>query len=193
MKKRRLSLAALAAFIPAGAAFAQGGPTLDDMPFYRMMNAGFDRLGQSMCVDVFNGGEFDNQLDMRPCENYSGQFWKFTSVPTELRYLPTYTMTTQFRGDQMCLTIDGTLVDHVLLLAPCDNGPTDHQIWIVDSVAGDGSQPAGWQIMPLLDETGNNGGGFSLVVDTPPEGDGRPYIDTIDYVGHGFIWRLVAQ
>jgi hypothetical protein len=193
------SIAAISAVVllaTAPLASAQGGYIDERIP-YRMENAGFDRLNQTMCADVVNGGPMDNQLNMQPCADYSGQMWHLAGKATALRHLPTYTLTTEFRGAGMCLTVDGTLMDHVLRLAPCADVPTDNQLWVVlpaeTATDGPGSTIAqGWQITPYLDEIDDTGRGFSLVVSAPPEGDGLPYIDTIDYVGAGFLWRLTA-
>lgn len=180
----------------ASVSVAQDVPTIDDTLAYRMANAGYERLNETMCADIVNGGDLDNQLQMQPCGNYSGQIWYFTQKVTELRHLPTYTMATEFRGRDMCLTIDGNLIEHVLRLLPCSDVPTPHQLWVVmpaeSTAEGAGPETAvGWQIMPLLDQYENDEDGFSLVVSTPPHGDGVPYIDWINFVGDGYIWRLI--
>ena len=72
--------------------------------------------------DIFNGGPLDNQAHMPECANYSGQIWKLTGKVTPLRHLRTFTMTTAFRGEQMCLTMDGTLTDNIVRLTPCSDG-----------------------------------------------------------------------
>ena len=154
---------------------------------YRLKNAGWERLGEDMCVDISSDGSLDTELDSRPCFNLSGQYWIFTRLPTPLRHLPTYRMTTSSRGDGVCLTIDGTLLDHRLRLAPCADSARDNQLWIVTPMDGRGKD---WEIVPYLEELSDAQRGFMLVVDTPPEGDGRPYIDTKDYVGKGYVWHL---
>lgn len=179
-----------------GEARLSDAPEIDETRLYQIGNAGFEPLGQDMCLDVFNGGELNDQLDMRDCGDYSGQHWKLTSMPTALSHLDTYKMTTAFRGDEMCLTIDGSLIDHVLRLAPCPDRPNDDQLWAVSAWKGEGARPddtgpvLSWQIEPLLSINGERGAPMMLVVDTPPHGDGRPYVDAREYVGDGFIWRL---
>lgn len=193
---RRVTLLIASLLGLTGSAFSQDATSIDESVQYRLKNAGFERLGRDMCVDVFNGGELDNELEMRDCANYSGQLWTFTSIPSALKHLPTYKMTTQFRGPEMCLTVDGTLIDHVLRLAPCTDVPSENQLWSVMAWKGEGARPddplpiLGWQIEPLISADSDQGSPFLLVVDTPPEGDGRPYVDTKDYVGNGFIWKL---
>ena len=141
----------------------------------------------------------NNELDMRECADHSGQFWTFTAIPNALKHLNTHKMTTQFRGSEMCLTIDGTLTDHVLHLAPCPNVPTENQLWNVAAWKGENARPddplpiLGWLIEPLLSINSDEPAPMFLVVDTPPDGDGRPYIDTKDYVGDGFIWKLAPK
>lgn len=178
------------------AALAQSAPEVVEGQWYRLNNQGFYRLGQTMCTDVFNGGPDDNQLDSRPCDNYSGQYWQFRSAPTAYRGLPTYAMSTMFRGDQMCLTLEGSLIDHVLRLAPCAGGPSANQIFAVQASKGLGTRPddpgpfVGWMIEPLPSVEGEADMPMYLVVNTPPEGDGRPYIDAADFVGDGVMWTL---
>jgi len=161
---------------------------LDETLIYRLANAGFDRLGQKMCLDVINGGPHNNELDSRECANFTGQFWRFSGTMTELRHLPTYRMSTVFRGEDMCLTMDGTLVDHVLRMAPCSDSQRDNQIWIVTPAKDEN----GWEITPYLEEFSDKFKGFQLVVSAPFEGDGRPYVDAKTYMGKGYIWRISA-
>ena len=77
--------------------------------------------------------------------------------------------------------------DHGLRLAPCADSARDNQLWIVTPMDGRGKD---WEIVPYLEELSDAQRGFQLVVDTPPEGDGRPYIDTKDNVGKGYVWHL---
>lgn len=163
---------------------------VDETVFHRLKNAGFERLGEDRCVDVFNGGEFDNETDMRPCADYSGQLWRFTGMPTALRHLDTYTMTTAFRGADMCLTVDGTLIDHVLRLAPCADPPAPNQLWSL----APGSNPDGREgvtIEPMPSAAGEDGWPMVLGIDTPPHGDGRPQVNGTESLGDGAVWQLV--
>lgn len=178
-----------------GAASAQvSGP--DETIAYRMINVGFERLnGPEMCADIVNGGPSNNEMSTQPCANYSSQIWHITGTMTPLRHLPTYTLTTEFRGRNMCLTTNDALTD--LRLAACADAPTDNQIWVFypseSATFGEASIVVqGWQIVPYLAEAKDGFDGFSLVVSAPPEGDGVPYIDKIDYVGAGFLWQLEA-
>jgi len=170
----------------AGRGWVSSAADLDESLIYRLANAGFDRLGQKMCLDVFNVGPHNNELDSRECANRTGQYWRFSGMMTELRHLPTYRMSTVSRGEDMCLTIDGTLVDHVLHLAPCSDSQRNNQIWIVMPSKDDN----GWEITPYLEEISDKLRGFQLVVSAPPEGDGRPYVDAKTYIGKGYIWRM---
>lgn len=188
---KHLAVAALlcgVASAPSPAAAQQ--VAVDEATFYRLKNADFARLGEDLCVDVFNGGDLNDQLQMTACENYSGQFWQFTSHPTALRHLATFAMTTAFRGAAMCLTVDGTLVDHVLRLAPCADPPGSNQLWSLAAGRTAGGEP-GVTIEPMASADGEPGSPMFLVVNTPPEGDGRPYVDATDYVGDGAVWALV--
>ena len=174
-------------------------PTIDPTRPYRLRNAGFARLQQDMCADIFNGGPQDNEPDMRECAGYSGQIWNLTPHGATSPASATYTMTTQFRGPDMCLTIVGTLLDNILRLLPCGETPSDEQLWKIVAWKGEdaratGALPSvGWTIQPLLGETGKSGQPMFLVVDTPPEGDGRPYLDFRDFVGDGFLWNLTPE
>ena len=181
-------LALALCFLPLSAV-AQDHAMLDEQRWYRLKNLGYNRLNQDMCVDINNGGPLNNQLDSRPCANYSGQFWHFRGVSTAFRDLPTYIMTTMFRGDEMCLTLDGTLVDHELKLAPCTDPQSMNQIFAVTRENGK------WTIEPMLsvDNENLNISSMYLVVSTPPEGDGVPHINGRDYMGQGGYWNIQAE
>jgi hypothetical protein len=72
--------------------------------------------GDGMCLDIFNGGEFDNMPHLAPCADFTGQYWKFRQDGGRFR------LVTRFRGDAMCLDVfNGGAMNNMLHLAPCAN------------------------------------------------------------------------
>jgi hypothetical protein len=71
--------------------------------------------------------------------------------------------------------------------------PSDNQLWVFwpiqKKIEGYG-EFSGWNIVPYVFESEGVGDQLSLVVVVPPEGDGRPYIDTSEFVGFGDVWQL---
>lgn len=55
-----------------------------------------------MCLDVYNGGQFNNMLHLAPRADYSGQYWQLTPHPDNPQYL---ILTTLFRGPELQLDI----------------------------------------------------------------------------------------
>ena len=70
----------------------------------------------------------------------------------------------------------------MLRLAPCNDFARDHQTWVVWPLENND-----WEIVLYLEEISDKLANFKLVVSAPPEGDGRPYVDTKEYVGKGYI------
>jgi hypothetical protein len=69
--------------------------------YWRLSNAGngYYRLSTMFRLDIHNGGPRNNQPHLVPCANYSGQFWNISNDGGW------YRLTTQFRGNGMCLDI----------------------------------------------------------------------------------------
>ncbi len=57
--------------------------------------------GPENCLDIFNGGEHNNQPHLTECADYSGQYWNIR--PSEKEGY--YRLSTMFRGPDMCLDI----------------------------------------------------------------------------------------
>ncbi len=179
------SLLAMACLLgPALAASAQQTESLNDMLTYKISSAALKQIGQNKCIDIFNGGPLNNQVHLQDCANYSGQLWHLTNIPTALRYLPTYSLTTDFRGPQMCLTMNGTPADNLLQMKACPDIPDDNQLWVVMKVDG------GWQITPYLDEAEGVGSPHALTISQPPSDSAPLQTEDITKVGNGYIWAL---
>ena len=70
---------------------------------------------------MVNGGDLDGFVHLQPCASYSGQFWKLT------KYGDWYRLTTQFKGDAMCLDIiNGGPHDGMAHLAQCEDVSGQH-------------------------------------------------------------------
>ena len=79
--------------------------------------------GDRLCLDVFNGGAFNDMPHLAPCANVTGQFWR-VSVEKE----GFFRLTTKFRGPEMCLdVINGGPQNDQPRLEPC--GDFSGQYW----------------------------------------------------------------
>lgn len=179
-------------------ALAQALPQIDESAFYQLRNFAFAQSGQDLCTDIVNGGSQDNQLMTAPCGNYTGQFWKFSGVQTEYRELATYRMTTQFRGEDMCLTVQGSLDLHEVLLTPCTDPADPSQTFAVMPTKGpntridDPGPVVGWTIQPMLEFDTASEENF-LGVGDPVMGVGVPWIADFNENMPGYYWSLTAE
>lgn len=81
-----------------------------------------EAMGDTMCLDVVNGGDPAYMVQMRPCGNYSGQLWQISASGEHMR------LTTQFLGDRYCLDIaNGGMLDRYAQMRPCGN--YSGQLW----------------------------------------------------------------
>ena len=66
---------------------------------------------------MVNGGPRNNQVELRPCGNITGQQWRLQRLPQG-----TYRLTTAFRGPRMCLdVVNGGPRDNHAELRRCGN------------------------------------------------------------------------
>ncbi|TPP10606.1 RICIN domain-containing protein [Rhizobium glycinendophyticum] len=81
-----------------------------------------EAIGDTMCLDVVNGGDPAYMVQMRPCGNYSGQLWQISASDEHMRF------TTQFLGSRYCLDIvNGGMLDRYAQMRPC--GDYSGQLW----------------------------------------------------------------
>ncbi len=81
-----------------------------------------EAMGDSMCLDVVNGGHPAYMVQMRPCGNYSGQLWQISASGEDMRF------TTQFLGNRYCLDVaNGGVLDRHAQMMPCGN--YSGQLW----------------------------------------------------------------
>ena len=79
--------------------------------------------GDAMCLDVVNGGPRNNQTQLTPCGNFSGQLWRITNAGADR-----YRLTTMFRGENFCLdVVNGGSDNNATHLVPC--GDFSGQFW----------------------------------------------------------------
>jgi hypothetical protein len=78
-----------------------------------------------MCLDVFNGGFWNNHTHLAPCANFSGQLWR--PIRSAVRASEPYVrLTTKFLGDAWCL---GYTHYSRVLLTQCGGGVPTRQYW----------------------------------------------------------------
>ncbi|KQW30977.1 hypothetical protein ASE36_01390 [Rhizobium sp. Root274] len=81
-----------------------------------------EAMGDTMCLDVVNGGGPAYMVQMRPCGNYSGQLWQISASGEYMRF------TTQFLGNRYCLDIaNGGMLDRYAQMRLC--GDYSGQLW----------------------------------------------------------------
>ncbi|PYB70836.1 RICIN domain-containing protein [Rhizobium wuzhouense] len=81
-----------------------------------------EAMGNTMCLDVVNGGSPAYMVQMRPCGNYSGQLWQISASGEHMRF------TTQFLGNGYCLDIvNGGMLDRYAQMRPCED--VSGQLW----------------------------------------------------------------
>ncbi|NVO24351.1 DUF4087 domain-containing protein [Donghicola mangrovi] len=160
-----------------------------------MKNGGFARFGTEACLDLLQGGWLDMTPVMAPCHDSDTQFWHLVPVTLPARQLQLYALTSKAKGDGFCLTLDGSLVEHELHLTSCDTQISDNQLFQIKAEASAPENTTGqWHTLePLLSIDRQQFDQMMLVVDTPPEGDGWPHINGIDFVGAGRSWGLFPE
>lgn len=80
--------------------------------------------GGTKCMDVVNGGTFNNYVRVAPCGNYSGQSWTTRQAAGGKRH----TLTNEFNGAQMCMDVVlGGRDDGDVVMSPCDGRKS--QLW----------------------------------------------------------------
>jgi arylsulfatase A-like enzyme len=101
--------------------------TAFDTTFYYRLWTMF--RGSNMCLDIYNGGEYNNMPHLTARADVSGQYWRI-EVSTRTGY---YRLSTMFRGAQMDLDVfNGGPFDNMLHLVP--EGDFSGQYWqITDS------------------------------------------------------------
>lgn len=57
--------------------------------------------GDNRCLDIYNGGEYNNMTHLTRCRELSGQFWRLRHSDQD----GYYKLSTLFRGKNMCLDI----------------------------------------------------------------------------------------
>jgi hypothetical protein len=87
--------------------------------------------GSDMKLDVVNGGPKNNQTQLEPDQNVSGQYWRFVGNPDG-----TFRISNLFRGPSMCLDIfNGGENNNQPHLTKCEN--VSGQLWRI-SLTGSG-------------------------------------------------------
>ncbi len=110
MNIKSIALAVVAALVPA---LANAWDTRPDT--YYEFTTQF--RGPHMCMDVFNGGDENNFVNLSRCGNYSGQKWNLRPAGHGR-----FRLTTEFRGTGMCLdVVNGGPRSNRLQLARCGN------------------------------------------------------------------------
>jgi hypothetical protein len=84
--------------------------------------------GDIKSLDVVNDGIYNNQINLAPSGNYSGQYWKITSIDDGF-----YRLTTQWQGDNKSLDVvnDGKYNNKLILATNSDHGG---QYWEITKV-----------------------------------------------------------
>lgn len=74
--------------------------------------------GSNNCLDVYNGGDYDNRTHLTGCASFTGQNWRFQQSENP----GYYRLSTEFRGSGMCLDItNGGRMNNQPMLVPCAN------------------------------------------------------------------------
>jgi Ricin-type beta-trefoil lectin domain len=94
----------------------------DPTVYYKIQSA-VSKATEPFCLDVVNGGRYNNSGKLSHCADFTGQYWRFT--PTRDGF---FRLTTLFRGPDMCLDVfNGGFYDNFVHLTPCAN--YSGQLW----------------------------------------------------------------
>ncbi|WP_052161578.1 RICIN domain-containing protein [Hoeflea sp. BAL378] len=168
-KSMWLALGMFASLVISAPSSAQA-QEFDDGQYYRLTT---EWQGDGKSLDVVNDGAND-QLILADTGDYSGQYWKFTSVGDGF-----YRLTTQWQGAGKSLDVVNDGTNEKLILA--DTGNYSGQNWRVERQAnGYYRMTTQWQ-----------GAGKSLDVVNDGVNNQVRLAPTGDYSGQ--YWKIVAQ